>query len=97
MLCRFLLHFQDSTIICLEDYFWKHASSSFCCTVLESTRYLEEGNHFIILRALPFFLLGIPGMTFSMTLLIWEETRKFLMNMNSNNGEANWWQRNLMW
>jgi hypothetical protein len=32
-----------------------------------------------------------------MTLLIWEETRKFLMNMNSNNGEPNWWQRHLMW
>lgn len=41
-------------------------------------------------RDLPFFLLGIPGMTFSMTLLVWEETRKFLMNMNTNNGEANW-------
>lgn len=53
-------------------------------------------NSFLF-RHLPFFLLGIPGLTFSMTLLIWEETRKFLMNMNSNNGEANWWLRNLMW
>jgi sodium/potassium-transporting ATPase subunit alpha len=48
-------------------------------------------------RPLPFFMLGIPGLTFSMTLLLWEESRKYLMNMNSNNGELNWWQRNLMW
>lgn len=48
-------------------------------------------------RPLPFFLLGIPGLTFSMILLIWEEIRKFLMNMNSNNGEPNWWARNLLW
>lgn len=48
-------------------------------------------------RRLDFFLLGIPGLMFSMTLLIWEETRKFLMNLNSNNGNPNWWSKNLCW
>lgn len=48
-------------------------------------------------RPLPFFLLGIPGLCFSMTLLLWEEIRKFLMNVDSNNGDINWWARNLMW
>ena len=50
-----------------------------------------------LLRPLPFFILGIPGLTFSMTLLVWEETRKFLMSLNTNNGEPNWWAKNLMW
>ena len=48
-------------------------------------------------RPLNFFLLGIPGLGFSMMLLCWEETRKFLINMDSNNGRPNWWQRNLLW
>ena len=48
-------------------------------------------------RPIPFFILGIPGLTFSMTLLIWEETRKFVMNMDTNNGAPNWWARNLLW
>ena len=48
-------------------------------------------------RPLDFFLLGIPGMGFSMLLLIWEETRKLLMNVDTNHGKPNWWQRNLLW
>lgn len=48
-------------------------------------------------RRLDFFLLGIPGLMFSMTLLIWEETRKFLLNLDSNNGNPNWWSKNLLW
>lgn len=48
-------------------------------------------------RQLDFFLLGIPGLLFSMTLLIWEEGRKMLLNMNTNNGAPNWWARNLLW
>lgn len=48
-------------------------------------------------RRLDFFLLGIPGLMFSMTLLIWEETRKFLLNLNTNNGNPNWWSKNLLW
>lgn len=51
----------------------------------------------MLCRQLPFFLLGIPGMAFSFTLLIWEEARKFLINMDSNNGEPNWWEKNLLW
>ena len=48
-------------------------------------------------RPLDFFLLGLPGMGFSMTLLLWEESRKFLINLDSNNGKPNWWHRNLLW
>lgn len=48
-------------------------------------------------RALDFFLLGIPGLMFSMTLLIWEETRKMLLNLDTNNGNPNWWSKNLLW
>ena len=48
-------------------------------------------------RQLDFFLLGIPGLLFSITLLLWEETRKMLINMDSNNGRPNWWARNLLW
>lgn len=48
-------------------------------------------------RDLNFFILGIPGLGFSMLLLIWEESRKFLINMDSGDGKPNWWQRNLLW
>jgi len=48
-------------------------------------------------RPLQFFILGIPGLAFSMTLLIWEEIRKFLINWDTNNGYPNWWSRNLLW
>lgn len=48
-------------------------------------------------RPIPFFVLGIPGLTFSMTLLIWEETRKFCMNIDINDGNPNWFARNLCW
>lgn len=48
-------------------------------------------------RPLNFFMLGIPGLGFSMLLLCWEETRKFLINMETNNGRPNWFQRNLLW
>ena len=48
-------------------------------------------------RPIPFFILGIPGLTFSMTLLIWEELRKLLMNMDTNDGNPNWFARNLCW
>lgn len=48
-------------------------------------------------RPLNFFVLGIPGLGFSMLLLCWEETRKFLINMETNNGRPNWFQRNLLW
>lgn len=48
-------------------------------------------------RPLDFFLLGLPGLGFSMLLLCWEETRKFLINMDTNNGKPNWFQKNLLW
>lgn len=48
-------------------------------------------------RPLDFFILGLPGLGFSMLLLLWEESRKFLINMDSNNGKPNWWNRNLLW
>lgn len=48
-------------------------------------------------RPLDFWLLGIPGLGFSMMLLLWEETRKFLINWDTNNGKPNWFQRNLLW
>jgi len=49
-------------------------------------------------RPLPFFLLGIPGLGFSILLLIWEETRKFLMNWDYNkDNRPNWFQRSLLW
>lgn len=48
-------------------------------------------------RPLNFFILGIPGLGFSMFLLLWEESRKFLINRDNNNGKPNWWQRNLLW
>lgn len=48
-------------------------------------------------RPLNFFILGIPGLGFSMLLLIWEESRKFLINQYSDEGKSSWWQRNLLW
>ena len=48
-------------------------------------------------RPLNFFILGIPGLGFSMMLLIWEECRKFLINRETETGRPNWWQRNLLW
>jgi len=59
--------------------------------------YVPGVNNVFGGRHLPFFLLGIPGIAFSITLLLWEEARKFLINMDSNNGDLNWWQRNLLW
>ena len=47
-------------------------------------------------RPLNFFILGIPGLGFSMFLLLWEEARKALINQD-NDGKPNWWQRNLLW
>lgn len=47
-------------------------------------------------RPLPFFLL-CPGLLFSILLLVWEETRKFLINRKSNGRWPNWWQRHLLW
>lgn len=47
-------------------------------------------------RPLDFFILGLPGLGFSMFLLIWEEARKMLINQD-NGGKRNWWQRNLLW
>lgn len=49
-------------------------------------------------RPLPFFLLGIPGLGFSILLLLWEETRKKLMNWDYHgDGSPNWFQRSLLW
>jgi sodium/potassium-transporting ATPase subunit alpha len=48
-------------------------------------------------RPLNFFILGVPGLGFSMFLLLWEESRKALINQDNNNGKPNWWQRNLLW
>jgi sodium/potassium-transporting ATPase subunit alpha len=48
-------------------------------------------------RPLDFFLLGLPGLLSSMLLLCWEETRKMLMNMETQDGTPNWWARNLLW
>lgn len=49
-------------------------------------------------RPLQFFMLGIPGLGFSMLLLIWEETRKRLMNWEyHDDGRPNWFQRTLLW
>ena len=36
-------------------------------------------------------------MLFSILLLIWEETRKALINMKSNGKYPNWWERHLLW
>ena len=41
-------------------------------------------------RPLNFFLLGIPGLGFSMMLLCWEETRKLFINMSSRNSKTDW-------
>ena len=49
-------------------------------------------------RPLPFFLLGIPGLGFSMLLLCWEESRKRLLNWDYHgDGKPNWFQRYLLW
>lgn len=48
-------------------------------------------------RPLNFFILGLPGLGFSMFLLIWEESRKYLISLETNGGKPNWWQRNLLW
>jgi sodium/potassium-transporting ATPase subunit alpha len=48
-------------------------------------------------RPLPFFLL-VPGLGFSILLLLWEEGRKKLINWDySGDGSPNWFQRSLLW
>jgi sodium/potassium-transporting ATPase subunit alpha len=47
-------------------------------------------------RPLAFFLL-LPGLLFSILLLVWCEVRKVLINIDSNNGYPNWWARHLLW
>jgi sodium/potassium-transporting ATPase subunit alpha len=59
--------------------------------------YVPGVNYVFGGRPLNFFVLGLPGLGFSMFLLIWEESRKFLINQDNNGGKANWRQRNLLW
>ncbi len=59
--------------------------------------YVPKVNEVFGGRPLNFFILGLPGLGFSMFLLLWEESRKFLINLDTNNGKPNWWQRNLLW
>jgi sodium/potassium-transporting ATPase subunit alpha len=59
--------------------------------------YVPGVNNVFGGRPLNFFILGVPGLGFSMFLLLWEESRKALINYDSNNGKPNWWQRNLLW
>ena len=47
-------------------------------------------------RPLSFWLLGVPGLGFSMLLLGWEEMRKFLIN-NNLVGQKQWFQKHVYW
>jgi hypothetical protein len=47
-------------------------------------------------RPLNGWLLGIPGLGFSMLLLLWEEARKFLINDNFFK-QKNWFEKYIYW
>lgn len=49
--------------------------------------YVPKVNSVFGGRPLSFFILGVPGLGFSMLLLLWEETRKMLINQNNNKGQ----------
>ena len=60
--------------------------------------YIPGINRIFGGRPLPFFLLGIPGLGFSMLLLFWEESRKKLINWKyGEEGKPNWFERHLLW
>jgi sodium/potassium-transporting ATPase subunit alpha len=49
-------------------------------------------------RALDFFLLGTPGLCFSVLLLLWVETRKALINhRKKGQSTPNWFERHCLW
>lgn len=47
-------------------------------------------------RPLNFFLMGVPGLGFSMLLLGWEECRKFFINHNLI-GQKQWFEKYIYW
>ena len=60
--------------------------------------YVPGVNYVFGGRQLPFFLLGIPGLAFSLLLLCWEESRKALLNWDYHgDNQPNWFQRTLLW
>lgn len=58
--------------------------------------YMPTINQVFGGRPLNIWLLGIPGLGFSMLLLSWEEGRKFLIN-NDIVGQKIWFEKFIYW